>query len=222
MCGDVGMRVLSGPCYDKSEEEDPVLLVGKGYVPTEEQLTQISNAVGIQARILDMEAMWTHDVINGALRASTSRRTRNINRDILVFNRLHVNGNMFITELYRRASRTNYFIQVKYNGCYFVARLHFVVRIPYTEQFVAPSTGPRDALRIAIVTFYKRLDRRGQELTSRDFKQPNIQTIHLSKSIPGESYYPLDPESITSKMCVTRPVNGLLHCLPYSTLSVRH
>lgn len=233
MCGDVGMRVLSGTCYDKRDTHaDPVLLLGKGQPLSNDQVEHVKKAILTYAPSVGMEGAWTAATIDKVLRKPSSRRTRCVDQHALAFCRMEVNGDIFISQLYSRCDRVNYLIQIGYEEGtaskpvmnHYVGLLHFIVRVPYSGDFQPPVVNDAQAptaLKLAIVSFYKRLDVRGREVTSDDSTRPMLQVINFSQPIPDESFYPVDPLSITSKLCTGNIGKEEVFCMPYNTFTVR-
>jgi hypothetical protein len=230
MCGDVGMKVLAGRCYDKRDEEaDPVLLLGKGQPLSDQQVAEVQRAILTYASSVGMENEWTAEKVNQQLCKKSARRTRCVDDHALAFCRMEVNGEIFISQLYSKCARVNYLVQIGYEEGthnipvtnHYVGLLHYFVRVPYSEAFPSPSPGTASkALKLAVVSFYERLDVTGKKVTSNDLERPRLQVIDFSKPITRDAFYPVDPLSIASKMCTANDKN-LIYCMPYNTMTVR-
>lgn len=227
------MRVLSGTCYDR-RDADPILLLGKGQPLTNDQVEHVKKAILKFAPSVGMEGTWTASTIDEVLRKPSSRRTRCVDQHALAFCRMEVNGDIFISQLYSKCDRVNYLVQIGYEQGtatnpvinHYVGLLHFIVRVPYSGDFQAPvvngaSNSIPTALKLGIVSFYKRLDVRGREITSDDNGRPMLQVINFAKPIPQECFYPVDPLSITSKLCTGNINKEEVFCMPYNTFTVR-
>jgi len=233
LCGDVGMRVMSGQRYDEEAAGDNVQLLGRGDLPSDAVMKQeIVQAVLRLAAELDMVDTWTADVVDKVVnQASPSRRTASSKLHVMVFARGEHQGDVFISEAYGRCTRTNYFLQVPYmegsTKNHYVGLLRYFVKVPFTEDFPAPPTAPEGpeptALRFAVMSFFQRLDTDGRPLVHDDANgvAPKLQVISLAKARDGESAYPVLLEEIGSKMIATRAMGGLIYCSPYVALTTR-
>lgn len=185
MCGDCGLVTFQGPTYDQLEEGSDTILLGKGMVPTADQIAQIKEAIKVYAKVVCMQRQWSGEALEKALRPPPRNSQPRLDKHVLVYRRAEVNQDVFISHWYHRVLRPSSYIQVYFEDSKssFIGQVLFFVRIPLsklTEDAVAPTTAasscslpeaddvsflPRpnqdhfesvNAIRLAVVKFFKR------------------------------------------------------------------